>query len=502
MHRLPVHLLVLAALVVLTGCVGPLTAPDPPTVAAAERPATDDAPVLTPSGRVVVAQPNPVGTWWQQDVGDVGAGDLAPLWMLPLHRWDDLGRVRPALALASREVAVEDGWGVEVDLASGAWSDGEPVTAADVVATATALAAARPAAWAAWRSAEAVDSDTVRLAFDRPFAGWSTLLSVPPGVLPAHVLADTGLDAWRDALPVTGGWFTLTDQQPEVAMTFAAHPDGPLGPPGLAAVEVLVVPLHETALGLVERDEADVVLGHVVLDGPARRAELSGLEGTEVFGGTRFELVWPDGAVGADVRRAAAATLDPLPFIEGLLRDGGRAAGGLTPPYSPIATPAPDGADGEVVIQLPRTVEGLGLLARRLQADLQGAGVDASLVRLDPPEHLAPPVDTDGRLRVVRVPPSRSLAALLDEVGLDPGPGLAADAAGVAPTDPMATGIEPSPTVAAVHELLEDDPRLLVLAEVAVTHVWDPEAVAGLRPSAWPGVGLWNVGEWRVPAGG
>lgn len=50
-------------------------------------------------------------------------------------------------------------------------------------------------------------------------------------------------------------------------------------------------------------------------------------------------------------------------------------------------------------------------------------------------------------------------------------------------------------------DLLADDPRRLPVAEVAVTHVWDPEAVSGVRPSAWPGVGLWNVGRWRVPTG-
>lgn len=483
----------------LAGCVGPVATPPAPDVASAARP--DPAPTTSsaPAGSVVVAQPDPVGVWWQEDPADVAAGDLAPLWTLPLYRVDDLGRWRPALATDSRAVPAADGWAVEVDLAAGNWSDGTVVGAADVVATATALAAARPADWGAWRGAVAVDDDTVRLEFDRPFAGWQALLSRPPGVLPAHVLEDVGLDAYRTTLPVTGGWFTLDGHEPGLRSSFTAHVSGALGRPGLEAVEVLVVPSHETALGLLERDEADAVLGQVVFDGPARRAELTDVTGVEVFGGTRFELVWPDGAGSRDVRRAAAGGLDPLPFVEGLLRAGGRPPGGVLPFVTPVPSPPVGTAGGEVVVQLPRTVEGLGLLARRLQADLQAAGVTTALVRLDPPEHLAPPVPTDARLRVVRVDPARSLAGLLAEVGLDPEVGLAADAAGVGVVDPMTSPMAPSAPVAAVQEVLEDDPRVVVLAEVAVTHVWRPDAVSGLRPSAWPGSGFWNVGEWRVP---
>lgn len=132
---------------------------------------------------------------------------------------------------------------------------------------------------------------------------------------------------------------------------------------------------------------------------------------------------------------------------------------------------------------------------------LPGETQDASLVRLDPPEHLAPPVEPDGRLRLVRVRPDRSLAELLTELGLDAAPGVAADAAGPGVLDPLARGVAPSGPLADVAQLLADDPRLLPVAEVAVTHVWDPERISGIEPSGWPGIGFWNVGEWSAPSG-
>lgn len=484
------------------GCTATFQAPAPPQIGAPVRPIASPASSSTPAGSVTVAQPDPVDTWWQRHPEDLAAGDLAALWSLPLYRSDPLGRRVPALARAVRVVTDTSGWTVEVELAAGSWSDGEPVTATDVVATAEALAAVRPAQWAAWTGAEAVDERTVRLQFDRPYAAWPALLSGAPGVLPAHVLADGGLEAYAEGLPVTGGWFRLAAHDPGVSASFTAMPDSPLGSPRLAEVEVLVVPGHDTALGLLDAGRVDLALGHVAIDPEARRRDVAGVVGAAVFGGTRFELVWAaDGDAGADVRSAAAGWLDPEPFTAGLLREIGRLPGGLVPALERLAAPPATTTDGAVSVQYVRTVEGLGLLARRLQADLENAGVDTSLVRLDPPQHLAPPVDADGRLRVVRVDPDRSLAALLDGLGLDPAAGVAADAAGLGAVDPVARAVTPGGAVAEVARLLVEDPRLLPVAEVAVTHVWHPDRITGIDPSGWPGIGFWNAGTWSAPSG-
>lgn len=484
------------------GCTAGLQAPAAPEVATSTRAGSPPGPAATPAGSVTVAQPDPVGTWWQQDREDVAAGDLAALWSLPLYRTDPLGRAVPALAEGARVVHGTSGWTVEVELAAGSWSDGKPVTAADVVATAEALAAVRPAQWAAWTGAEAVDDHTVRLHFDRPYASWAALLSAAPGILPAHVLADGGLAAYAEELPVTGGWFRLVRREPGRSATFAALPDSALGAPQLDEVEVLVVPDHDTALGLLDDGRADATLGHVVIDPDARRQDVAGSVGSSVFGGTRFELVWsPVGDAHAAVRAAAARRLDPRPFTAGLLREVGRPPGGVVPALRGMPVPEASSADGTVEVQYVRTVEGLGLLGRRLQADLGNAGVDTSLVRLDPPQHLVPPVDADGRLRLVRVRPDRSLAALMAGLGLDTELGVEADAAGVGVLDPMARGAAPTGAVAGIAEQLAEDPRLLPVAEVAVTHVWRPDRIAGIEPSGWPGIGFWNVGDWSEPSG-
>lgn len=494
----------LAAVLALlaTGCTASLQSPAAPQVGTAARTGPSPGATVSPAGRVTVAQPDPVDTWWQQDPEDVAAGDLAALWSLPLYRTDPLGRPLPALAEGARLVTDDRGWTVEVDLAAGRWSDGEPVTAADVVATAEALAAARPDQWAAWVGAEAVAEHTVRLHFDRPYASWPALLSGAPGVLPAHVLAEDGLAAYADELPVTGGWFRLVGRDPGRSAMFAALPNSALGAPVLGEVEVLVVPGHDTALGLLDEGRVDAVLGHVVIDPEARRRDVAGSVGASVFGGTRFELVWsPGGDADAAVRAAAAGRLDPQPFTAGLLREVGRMPGGVVPALRRMSAPDASSADGAIDVQYVRSVEGLGLLGRRLQADLENAGVDTSLVRLDPPQHLAPPVETDGRLRLVRVRPDRSLGALLAELGLDAEPGVEADAAGIGVLDPMALGAVPTGPVAGVAQQLADDPRLLPIAEVAVAHVWHPDRIAGIEPSGWPGIGFWNAGEWSEPSG-
>lgn len=495
----------LLAVAATAACTPLPQAPPAPAVATAapERTAPEDAPAaatdVAPRGDVTVAYPDPVGTWWGADGDDLAAIDLASLWALPLYRWDPLGRARPALATDVRVVESPAGWSVEVDLAAGEWSDGESVGADDVVATTTALQDVRPAAWSAFVGAVVVDESTVRLDFDRPYAAWPTLLSGVPGVLPAHVLEEQGIAAYADGLPVTGGWFRSEEWEPGLRSSFAAHGEGPLGPPAVASVEVVVVPGHDVALGLLDDGRADALVGHVALDPSRRRAAVEGVEGAVAFGGTRFELAWgPEGA-GAAARRAAANGLDPAPFVEGLLRDVGRSAGGVAPGTTGVAPAAGDEADGRVAIQVTRTVEGLGLLARRLQADLDDAGVAASLVRVDPPAHLREPLPVDARLRVVRLPPSGSLAGRLAAVGLDAEAGVAADATAPATLDPLDDAEVPTGPHAEVAALLADDPRLLPVADVAVTHAWVPDRVRGIEPSGWPGVGLWNVGRWEVP---
>ena len=511
---------VISAGMLLSGC-GLTGVPAAPPVASVAAPSNllpdevaepaDDVDVRPPTGALAVAYPEPQVTWWGRDADDVAASDLASLWMLPLYRTDPAGRLVPALATAAAEVVPGDGltapdgatWGVRIELAAGDWSDGMAVGAGDVIATAAALQAARPAAWTAFVAAVADDED-VLLWFDRPYHDWAWLLSVAPGVLPAHVLADGGLASFEAALPVTGGWFTLSGAEPELRAGFEAHEAGPLGAPGLASVDVFTVPDHDVALGLLAADRVAALVGYVALDPVTRALDVAGATSVAAFGGTRFELVWDtDGQLDVDDRRAVARQVESASLVDGLLRDVGRAPGGVRPGLAELLSPVPDGVSSAAgVLQLPRTVEGLGLIARLLQAQAAREEVALELLRVDPPQHIERPVASDGRLRLARVSPGRSMAALLAEAGLPVASGVAADAAGTGDVDPVGPPVPGPEAWGVAQRELADSARMTVIAEVAAVHTWRPEAVDGLIPSGWPGVGLWNVGAWTVPSTG
>lgn len=491
--------LLVVTVLVLAGCVVQPSAPRPAAVAQGPPDAATTPVAPAPGGAVTVAVPGPPATWWARDDGDVAARDLAALWGLPLLRVDELGRPRAGLARAARVVPGSDDWAVEVDLAAGEWSDGRPVVAADVVATAAALSAARPASWSAFVGADAVDRDTVRLRFDRPFARWWVLLSEAPGVLPAHVLHDGGLAAWDDDVPVSAGPFVLAQRVPGVSSTWRAHAAGPLGAPRLASLEVLVVPDVDVALGLLADGRTDAVVGHLALDPNGRVAEVPRAVLSLPFGGTTLELAWdPAGGPARDLRRAAAAASSPGAFVDGVLRDVGRPASGVLPGTLPAVRP--DGALGsaDVRVAVTRTVEPLGLLARLVRRDLARAGIDVQLLRLEPPAHLPAAPESDGALREVRRGPLPSAAAALAEAGLDPGPGVAADARGRGTS--VASGVpRSSGPWHDVEEALADAGARIPLADVAPLHAWAPQRVAGLSPSAWPGLAFWDVQAWHVP---
>ena len=81
------------------------------------------------------------------------------------------------------------------------WSDGEPLTAADVVFTWTwvvdpANQSSNAALYEAVASVDAVDDQAVKITFKEPQLGWNSYFSSGQsgGILPAHVLS-TGSDA-------------------------------------------------------------------------------------------------------------------------------------------------------------------------------------------------------------------------------------------------------------------------------------------------------------------
>lgn len=467
---------VLVVLAAVACGVGPLAVPEPPEGQQAALPAGADDP-SDPSGSVVVAHPQPPRTLLgRPDERDTAASDLEALWGLPLVRLDDTGQARSALAEDWDVRLGEDGRArVDLQLAHGRWTDGTAVDAEDVVATLQWRREQDPARYAALGDVEALARDRVRLQMASRGVDWVDLLVEVGTVLPAEAVAAGPVHA-PDQLPPTGGPFRLTGVEAGLSATFEAHAGGPLGPPTLASLEVLFTPSFETALGLLEDGDVDVVLGHLAVNPVARAREVEAVEAAAPTGGTLVSLEFaPDGLLGepddAGRRRAVDEAVGVDELVEGLLGPFGAVA---ETPWAdhdrPPGVPAGElDAELDLALTHSRDHEVLGFTARIVQRDLLGRGVGTELVGR--PAGDDTPVSEDVSLTVRRLPPRPALGPFVED---DPAEGGAAALRDVAATA-----------------------RIVPLFRVGVAHAW--RDVEGIRPSSWPGLGLWNAREWRLP---
>lgn len=461
-----------------------------PTGTASDGATAEPEPVArTPNGTVRVAYPDVPATWTALDGRDTAAIDLAALWTLPLFRYDPDGQLEPALATDVTFPEVDEGWAVELSLAEGTWSDGTRVRPADVVATVEALRQVREEEWSKLLTVGPAGEGKVRLTFSEPHGRWAHLLAVAPGILPARVLAQQGMPAYADTIPVAGGSFRLDSFDAGRSAVFVAHPGGPLGPPALERVEILFVPSYETGLGLLDAGEVDAVIGHLALNPVGRAEGLPGVRAAAPLGGTSVALEWRDGgAVGdsADTRRAIVDAIDLAPLVTGLLRGVGEAAPSLVPgvrgPVDVAAGRAPTRdvqIDEDIVLLLPRWHEVLGFTGRAVQRDLTAAGAAVRLVTVESPHHLAPLDPHDGALRVRRDAPRPNL-------------GPEADAVPPGPDDRLAEEL------AATFERLAEDASSTPLFRIGVAHAW--RDIQGFEPSSWPGLAFWSADDWAPVA--
>lgn len=470
-----------------------VTACQSPPLASPER-TTAEPPVLPmepgnagpPTGRVSVAYPEEPSRFLAPFGSEVAVDDLSALWGLPLLRLDEAGQVRRGLAEDWEVVGSSSaGWQVVLDLAEGAWSDGTPVVPEDVVASVDAQVTADPGRFGVVRGVEAGDG-TVTLTFDRPYASWSDLLVEMGTMLPASVVAD-GAPGYDTGVPVSGGWYRLAAVEPGLSATFTAHPDGPLGPPGLAEVEVLFTPSFETALGLLESGTADVALGYLALNASARARDVEGVAAAAPLGGTSVSLDFRvGGALGgtedAARRRGVAETLRVEELVEGLLGPAGRPASTPWPGVeAPVAPPVGEVREGqEFVVLVPRESEVVGFTARALQRDLTARGMSVDLVTEPAPRFAqVRSSERDVALVIRRLPRRPSLAPWVADAEV-------AWAAGAS----TVTSTAAEEALTAVGDLAVIAP----LYRAGVAHAW--RGVEGMRPSSWPGAGFWNVGAW------
>lgn len=449
------------------------------------------AATAAPDGSVTVAYAGVPSAWIVPRGDDVAARDLAAVWGVDLYRLDPHGQLRPGLVRDAEVTEDAGGTRVRLELASGTWSDGTPVTSADVVATLELLRSGpQDQVLATLAAIEAPTPDTVVLRFTGPYERWPWLLASTGSVLPAHVLDDGGLEALSADLDVTGGWYRLVAHEPGRSASFEAHTDGPLGAPGLARIEILFTPSYETALGLLADGTVDVVAGYLALNPEGRARALDGVAAGAPVGGTWFGIQWrPDGELGDDPRgrRAVAGAVHLDALIEGLLGPRGAPATSPVPGVRGDFTRASAGDPPDISISVPGTQELPAFTARALQRDVVAAGGGLELVRLDPPRFVERSrVAQDGALTEHRDPPQPSVVPYAGPDLLDVA--LRVDAVG--PLDAPAE-----------FQQLAGAARVLPLYRAAVAHAWTEELV-GVRPSSWPGIGFWNVGEWRFGGAG
>jgi hypothetical protein len=484
--------LVLAAVLGLSACSAPppLTAPAIEEVARA-RVVAEEPAVLRPSGEVTVGVPAEPTAWIVPDADDVAAADLAALWGLPLYRVDASGR--PVDALVVAEAWEPDGRSVTLELAEGTWSDGTPVGADDVVATVEALRGTglgRDLDVVAEVVAEG--SQRVRFELRQPTVRWPVLLGAV-GVLPAHVLADGGLDT-AATLEVTGGPFRLAEHEPGLGASFVAHAGSPLGAPGLEALHVRYVPSYDVALELLDDGRLDVALGYLPIGAEDRAGRLR-LEAAAPVGGTWVALRWhPDATVTPAQRRGVANVLDVSEQVEGLALGEELSAPLLEAPRAERSVGERDrGAAGEVedVAGLEATLvvradeEALTLTGRLLEAQVRAREGRLDLRRERTPADVPVAREQDASLVVRRDLPRPDLARDLDED--DHALARSADAA------PSAA----DPAVVAALDAVADQARVVSLYRPPVAHVWRGE-VRGIEPSAWPGIGLSSAHRWHL----
>jgi peptide/nickel transport system substrate-binding protein len=216
------------------------------------------------------------------------------------------------------------------------WSDGAPITAADVRFTWRTIMDGRwPIAsrdgYDRIRDVIVEDPKTVRVIFDAPFARWRELFAAGLGVLPEHKLrgADFG-KALARSWPVSGGPFVLASYTPgfEAVYKRTPKPWGALFEPLLDSIRVQIVPDSDTAFQLYRRGSVDV-LGPYMAPDYARRAALlpnaltSRDEGSVWVGLVLNTKTAP--LADARTRLALVRALDRDGIVDGLVRDEGTA---------------------------------------------------------------------------------------------------------------------------------------------------------------------------------
>ncbi|MEN9563152.1 MAG: hypothetical protein RIR73_1396 [Chloroflexota bacterium] len=281
-------LLVLASMV-LAACGGAPEATEAAPAeteapAATEAAATEEA-MMGPAGTEPIAFPDGgksvTGAWSQEPDNIVPyysqmsyAVWISQLTLVGLGEWDAEGNFVPELAA---DVPTGENGGVSADgltitwkLKEGLyWSDGEPLTSADVKFTWESVmdpgnAVLSRTGYDKIASVETPDDLTVIITFSELYPAWQTLFTQGPNnagsILPKHILeGKTALesDPFIRQPTVGSGPFIITEWVPGDYMSLLPNPNFYAGRAKLDRIQIKFVPDPETALAALQTGDVD-----------------------------------------------------------------------------------------------------------------------------------------------------------------------------------------------------------------------------------------------------
>jgi len=269
--------LVVLASMVLTACGGKTTTPaavatDKPVVAT--EPPVVNGPIPFPEGGKSVTgawsqEPDNIAPYWTQMSY---ANWITQLTLAALGEWDDqsnfvveLGAEVPTAANGGVSA---DGLTITWHLKPGLkWSDGEPLTSADVKFTWEVVmnpdfAALQTTGYNKIASIDTPDDTTVVIHFAELFPAWQTVFTQGPNnsgsILPKHILeGQTDISAFVHWPTISSGPWVITEWVAGDHMTLLPNPNFYSGRPKLDRVQIKFVPTPETALAALQTSDVD-----------------------------------------------------------------------------------------------------------------------------------------------------------------------------------------------------------------------------------------------------
>jgi hypothetical protein len=437
------------------------------------------------------------------------AGAAVLTTVLPqLFAVDPGGKVHGSLVETGTES--EGGLRVDLSLRRGVrWSDGTPITAADLQFT---LDVIRSDAWRGPRAdyadisaIEGSGRDVVVRLRDR-LPGWQRLFSGLDFVLPAHRLRGADLKVvWPNGPDVSGGPLMIAGRTPGLSVDLAPNPQW-WGSHAAPRVTLLFVPDGRTMEQLLVRGELDVVFPPAVTNRAIRfRALRDVTVDLAPAGGDVVALVANTEKVSAERRQALLGLVDRDRFVAALLA-------GEADPVTAWPVEARDGAwpSAAAVAHSDAPVVRRGFTARLVAANEQPlAGV---LGRSMQTRVLGTPTQidlafTDGSIVNGEWLRDGAFDVALAETVAWPAPCwrcvVGGDAIGrgnavrVGGLDALAAAADhgDASAPAAIDRRLRDDADVLPL--------WRPRALVasrgmrGVAANSWAPGPLWNVDGWR-----